>query len=110
MSVRETDSLLSQLPYYATLLFYPMTDDMPPGRLEDVIQIFRIFKLARILKLARHSTGLQSIAFTLTHSYKELGLLLLFISIAGLLFSSLCYFLEGEEEDTQYTSIPTGIT
>merc|ERR1719150_860719 len=73
---------------------------------DDVLQVFRIFKLARILKLARHSTGLQSIAFTLKNSYKELGLLVLFISIAGLLFSSLCYFIEREEEKTKYTSIP----
>ena len=101
--------LLAILPYYATLFFNPLTVEISPdesGRLDDVLQIFRIFKLARILKLARHSTGLQSIAFTLKNSYKELGLLLLFISIAGLLFSSLCYFLEGEEADTQYTSIP----
>ena len=40
------------------------------------------------------------------NSYKELGLLVLFISIAGLLFSSLCYFVEREEEKTKYTSIP----
>jgi len=76
------------------------------GGMDDVLQVFRIFKLARILKLARHSTGLQSIAFTLKNSYKELGLLVLFISIAGLLFSSLCYFVEREEEKTKYTSIP----
>ena len=76
------------------------------GGFDDVLQIFRIFKLARILKLARHSTGLQSIAFTLKNSYKELGLLVLFISVAGLLFSSLCYFIEREEENTEYTSIP----
>ena len=44
--------------------------------------------------------------FTLKNSYKELGLLVLFISIAGLLFSSLCYFIEREEEGTEYTSIP----
>ena len=102
--------LLAILPYYATLFFNPLTDRISQdesGRLDDVLQIFRIFKLARILKLARHSTGLQSIAFTLKNSYKELGLLLLFISIAGLLFSSLCYFLEGEEADTKYTSIPS---
>ena len=49
---------------------------------------------------------MQSIAFTLKNSYKELGLLVLFISIAGLLFSSLCYFIEREEEKTKYTSIP----
>ena len=30
-----------------------------------VCQVFRIFKLARILKLGRHSPGLQSIAYTL---------------------------------------------
>ena len=30
-----------------------------------VIQVFRIFKLARVLKLARHSPGLQAIAYTL---------------------------------------------
>ena len=59
-----------------------------------------------IFCFCRHSTGLQSIAFTLKNSYKELGLLVLFISIAGLLFSSLCYFVEREEEETKYTSIP----
>ena len=50
--------------------------------------------------------GLQSIAFTLKNSYKELGLLVLVISIAGLVFSSLTFFIEQESPDTEYTSIP----
>ena len=29
------------------------------GGLEDALQVFKIFKLARVLKLARHSPGLQ---------------------------------------------------
>ena len=29
------------------------------GSMEDILQVFRIFKLARVLKLARHSPGLQ---------------------------------------------------
>lgn len=109
--------LLAILPYYVALFLTlhhsedgqddPVNHEADDSSgFDDVLQIFRIFKLARILKLARHSTGLQSIAFTLRNSYKELGLLVLFISIAGLLFSSLCYFIEREEVDTEYTSIP----
>ena len=74
--------------------------------MEDILQVFRIFKLARVLKLARHSPGLQAIAYTLQNSYKELGLLIFLICISGFIFASLAYFIEIEEE-SGFTSIPT---
>ena len=74
--------------------------------MEDILQVFRIFKLARVLKLARHSPGLQAIAYTLQNSYKELGLLIFLICISGFIFASLAYFIE-IEEDAGFTSIPT---
>ena len=75
--------------------------------MEDILQVFRIFKLARVLKLARHSPGLQAIAYTLQNSYKELGLLIFLICISGFIFASLAYFIEMDCEGTGFTSIPT---
>ena len=37
----------------------PPEEDGDEGGLEDILQVFKIFKLARVLKLARHSPGLQ---------------------------------------------------
>merc|ERR1719410_1604285 len=83
----------------------PDTEDDTSG-MEDILQVFRIFKLARVLKLARHSPGLQAIAYTLQNSYKELGLLIFLICISGFIFASLAYFIE-IDEDSGFTSIPT---
>lgn len=84
------------------------SDDTTASSIDDVLQIFRIFKLARVLKLARHSPGLQAIAYTLQHSYKELGLLVFLMGITSLIIGSLCYYIE-IDADSGFTSIPTAI-
>ena len=56
-----------------------------------MMQVFRIARIMRIFKLAKRSVGLQSIAFTVKTSYKDLGLLFSLVFLGALVFGSLEY-------------------
>ena len=84
------------------------------GKTGKIIRLIRIMRILRIFKLVRHFAGLQSLLITLQQvkivqpqkvrsicftyfvfeAYKELGLLLVLIVVAILVYSSLVYFAE----------------
>jgi hypothetical protein len=60
----------------------------------------------RIFKLSRHSKGLQILGMTLKASLRELALLIFFLLIGVILFSSAVYYAEAGSEKSYFKSIP----
>lgn len=101
---------MSVLPFYITVACN-VVDRGENTDLENVgkaVQILRLMRVFRILKLARHSAGLRSLGATLRHSGQEVGQLVLFVSVSMLLFSTLVYFAEKESKESELQNIPIG--
>ncbi|XP_055365175.1 potassium voltage-gated channel subfamily S member 2 isoform X3 [Betta splendens] len=96
----------SVVPIYVTLLFDVTVGSEPElGNLGRLVQVFRLMRIFRVLKLARHSTGLRSLGATLRHSYREVGILLLYLAVGVSVFSGIAYTAE-YEEDVGLDTIP----
>ncbi|XP_055329592.1 potassium voltage-gated channel subfamily A member 2-like [Paramacrobiotus metropolitanus] len=103
--------MIAILPYYVDLVVVLValrrgTDAAREGGVLTVLRILRLVRVFRIFKLSRHSRGLQILGQTFWMSIRELGLLLLFLGIGVILFSSAVYYAEQGYEETQFSSIP----
>lgn len=71
-----------------------------------ILRVIRLVRVFRIFKLSRHSKGLQILGQTIRASMRELGLLIFFLFICVVLFSSAVYFAEADDPASHFTSIP----
>ncbi|XP_066528483.1 potassium voltage-gated channel subfamily A member 10 [Hoplias malabaricus] len=104
--------IISIIPYFVTLVteMVTATNSNTGGQNMSlaILRIIRLVRVFRIFKLSRHSKGLQILGQTLKASMRELGLLIFFLFIGVILFSSAIYFAEVDEPNTQFVSIPDG--
>lgn len=63
-----------------------------------LLRAIRLVRVFRIFKLSRHSKGLQILGLTLKASLRELALLMFFLFIGVVLFSSAVYYAEAGAE------------
>ncbi|XP_028331903.1 potassium voltage-gated channel subfamily A member 1-like [Gouania willdenowi] len=97
------------LPYFVTLgTELAKSDEASPTTSLAIIRVIRLVRVFRIFKLSRHSKGLQILGQTLRASMRELGLLIFFLFIGVILFSSAVYFAEADHNGTAFVSIPHG--
>ena len=72
-----------------------------------IIMILRVLRICRVLRMARHYTGVKILVLALKASFRELGMLVIFIAIVVLIFSVIIYYAEFFVEDT-FDTIPNG--
>lgn len=120
-----TIDLMAIIPYFITL--GTMFDEKEPIKVDEqgkiiaqlydsekegqasslaMLRVIRLVRVFRIFKLSRHSKGLQILGMTLKASLRELALLIFFLLIGVILFSSAVYYAEAGSERSNFKSIP----
>ncbi|XP_006626109.2 potassium voltage-gated channel subfamily F member 1 [Lepisosteus oculatus] len=98
---------LAIMPFYVSLTLTHLGNKMMElTNVQQAVQALRIMRIARIFKLARHSSGLQTLTYALKRSFKELGLLLMYLAVGIFVFSALGYTMEQSHPETLFKSIP----
>nr|XP_043876705.1 shaker-related potassium channel tsha2-like [Solea senegalensis] len=107
-NIMNTIDIVAIMPYFITLGL-ELAEHQGNGQQAMSLAILRVIRLVRvfrIFKLSRHSKGLQILGKTLQASMRELGLLIFFLFIGVILFSSAVYFAETDDPESTFSSIP----
>ena len=84
------------IPFFVTLVLVHLEDIKILGRAGKLVRLIRVLRIFRMFKLVKHFERLQSLVITLNEAYKELGLLMLLISLAMFFCTLMLFFLEND--------------
>ena len=95
--------LLAFLPYMVTLVY---SGSFAVSSV-SALHILRIVRIFRVFKISRYSRRLKVIGYCLLESVRDLGLFMVCLVIIIVLASSFLHYIEGEKENSPFTSIPS---
>ena len=96
--------LLGIIPYYIALVEHAAKTKSPI--LDFFVTVFRMFRVFRVTKLARHSERFQNLLLSVQGAAAELGGILFSFLALMVTFSSIMYYFERDEHETKFISIP----
>uniref|UniRef100_UPI00359024D0 potassium voltage-gated channel subfamily G member 3-like isoform X1 n=1 Tax=Myxine glutinosa TaxID=7769 RepID=UPI00359024D0 len=104
--------VLAITPYYVSVAMGSTAGSSPQLQRAGVtLRVLRMLRIFWLLKLARHSLGLQTLGLTLRRCYREMGMLLVFVAVAMAIFAALAQLLEcgldTENQNPDFASIPS---
>lgn len=107
-NVMNVIDIVAIIPYFITLGTIIADDSKSQNQAMSlaILRVIRLVRVFRIFKLSRHSKGLQILGLTLRASIRELALLVFFLFICVILFSSAVYFAEADADRSYFRSIP----
>ncbi len=94
--------LLSCIPTYLALMFTGTSGFA-------VIRVLRLLRIFRILKMVHHVRGASVILSGLRKSKAKITVFFFAVLIFAVIAGTMMFFIEGEEPNTQFTSIPMSI-
>lgn len=101
---------LSTFPFYVEIVLWSINFNMRQFSTARtallLLRFMRIAKVFTVLKLARYFPELRVLGETLKSASRELLMLVMFVLINLLIFSSIVYHLEKDEIGTSFDSIP----
>ena len=103
--------LLAVLPYFVQLAVDASAydGDISRGRFGGFLSLLRTLRVVRVLKLAKHSAGLQILLRSLGDSVREVVLVFGCLLGCGLVCAVLVYHAECGNRENQIRSVPNGL-
>ncbi|KAL9954911.1 hypothetical protein ACROYT_G042497 [Oculina patagonica] len=91
--------LAAIVPYYIELA-------LGDYNANEIVNGFRLLRVSRLFKLARHLDELKVLAKTVRSTWRELFMILFFIVITTAIFSGWTFYVEHEAQSDSFSSIP----